>query len=143
MLKFLFSFLGLSATVIGAMNFILGPEVTGGAFAALLSAVWHTPSQLNGLEGNNLDSEMRFYSALWMAYGALALWIAKQLPRSIVYLRLMLFVFLAGGIGRVISYFAAGAPHPLYFSLMWIELVLPLALMGMSYATLAGRAPAG
>jgi hypothetical protein len=48
-------------------------------------------------------------------------------------LRLMLGIFLLGGIGRVISYFAVGAPHPLFVVLMWIEVAASPALLALSF----------
>jgi len=49
-------------------------------------------------------------------------------------LRLMLCVFLLGGIGRAISFFVVGAPHLLFVVLMCIEIVLPACLMILSFA---------
>jgi hypothetical protein len=52
----------------------------------------------------------------------------------------MLVVFWLGGVGRVISYFAVGAPHPLFSVLMWIEIALPIALLALSYRSKAASA---
>jgi hypothetical protein len=38
-------------------------------------------------------------------------------------------VFFLGGIGRLISWMAVGAPHPFFLSLMAAELGLPLILI--------------
>lgn len=132
-LRIAFSLLGLAALVIGGMDFVMGPEATGGAFAALLRLVAPGTPDLTGLSGADIDNEMRFYSVLWMAYGAVALWVARALPERIALLRLMLGVFCMGGIGRVISYFAVGTPHPLFLLLMWIEIALPPLLIALSY----------
>jgi hypothetical protein len=99
-----------------------------------LSVVASTPPRIEGLAGPNIDSEMRFYSVLWVAYGATALWVARALPRRVVQLRLMLVVFMLGGVGRAISHLVVGAPHPLFAALMWAEIILPPALIGLSYA---------
>lgn len=132
------SLLGVTALVIGAMDFAMGPEATGDAFAALLRAVAPETPNLMGLSGANIDSEMRFYAVLWMAYGAVALWVARALPERIALLRLLLVVFWMGGLGRVISYFAVGAPHPLFVVLMWIEIALPPVLIALSYKRAKG-----
>jgi hypothetical protein len=139
MLKFAFSLLGLAALLIGGMIFVVGPDVTGQAFATILRFAAPGTPRVTGLSGADIDSEMRFYAVLWMAYGAAALWIAQSLPARVVLLRLMLGIFWLGGLGRLISYLAVGAPHPLFSVLMWIELVLPPALLVLSYRG-AGRA---
>lgn len=133
MLKIGFTLLGMSAVAIGAMIFILGPAATGNLFASALSMMVQTPSRIDGLAGPNTDSEMRFYSALWIAYGLIALWVSRSLAHRMVWLRAMLAIFFLGGVGRAISYLAVGAPHPLFVALMWIELILPAVLVGLSY----------
>ncbi len=137
MLKLSFSVLGVAAMVIGAMIFVLGADTTGQAFTALLRIVVPDTPRLTDLAGPDVDSELRFYAVLWAAYGAAALWVAQALPERIALLRMMLGVFWLGGIGRVISYFVAGAPHPLFIVLMWIEIILAPALFALSYRRLA------
>lgn len=133
MLKFLFSALGITAMAIGTMMFVLGAETTGQAFAALLRIVVPDAPRLTGLTGPDLDSELRFYAVLWVAYGATAFWVAQALPERIKLLSLMLGIFWLGGIGRVISYFAVGVPHPLFVVLMWIEITAAPALFALSF----------
>jgi len=132
-LRIAFSLLGLAALVIGGMIFAIGPDATGQVFAAVLRVVLPGTPQLAGLVGADVDSEMRFYAVLWMAYGGLALWVVRDLPKRMNLLRLMLGIFWLGGLGRVISYFAVGAPHPLFLVLMWIEITLPFVLIALSY----------
>jgi hypothetical protein len=132
-LRIAFSLLGLAALVIGGMIFVIGPDATGQVFAAVLRVAVPGTPQLAGLVGADVDSEMRFYSVLWMTYGGVALWVVRDLPKRMALLRLMLGVFWLGGLGRVISYFAVGAPHPLFLVLMWIEIALPLVLIALSY----------
>ena len=132
-LRIAFSLLGLAALLIGGMIFVIGPDATGKIFAAVLRiALPGTPS-LDGLVGADVDSEMRFYAVLWMAYGGFALWVVRDLPNRMNLLRLMLLVFWLGGLGRVLSYFAVGAPHPLFLVLMWVEIALPPVLIALSY----------
>lgn len=133
-LKIAFSLLGATAMAIGGSIFVIGPQATGQIFAAVLHVVSPDLSPLIALTGADIDSEMRFYSVLWMAYGAIALWVAQALPQRVVLLRLMLCLFLLGGIGRAISYFVVGAPHLLFVVLMWIEIVLSPVLMLLSFA---------
>ncbi len=133
-LKIAFSLLGVTALAIGGLIFVIGPQATGQIFVAALQVVSPDVPPLIALTGADIDSEMRFYSVLWMAYGAIALWIAQALLQRVVLLRLMLCLFLLGGIGRAISFFLVGAPHLLFVVLMWIEIVLPPFLILLSFA---------
>lgn len=131
-LKIAFSLLGLAALAIGGMIFVMGPQATGQIFVAAVRVVSPDVSPLIAMTGADIDSEMRFYAVLWMAYGAIALWVARALTQRIVLLRLMLCIFLLGGVGRAISFFVVGAPHLLFIVLMWIEIVLPPVLLILS-----------
>ncbi len=133
MLRIAFSLLGFAALTIGGAIFVVGPDATGQAFAAMLRTVAPGTPRVTGLGGADIDSEMRFYSVLWMAYGGVALLVARALPQRIWLLRLMLGIFWLGGLGRVISYVAIGAPHPLFLMLMWIEIALPPVLIALPY----------
>lgn len=115
------------------MIFLLGPAVTANSFAWILNWISKTPVEVSGFAAANVDSEMRFYSVLWFAYGALALWVSRSLSARLIWLRLMLLIFFIGGIGRLISHVSVGAPHPLFSVLMWIELLLPTLLLPLSY----------
>jgi hypothetical protein len=78
-----------------------------------------------------MDSELRFYAPFWGAYGIALLAVARdlaQLSRWVLWLALLFFV---GGLGRVISYLAIGAPHPFFQALMVIELVTPPLLVAL------------
>lgn len=133
-LRIAFSVLGFAALTIGGLMFVIGPAATGQLFATMLRVVMPSAPALVGLSGADIDSEMRFYAVLWMAYGGVALWVARTLPTRVNLLRLMLVIFWFGGVGRVISYLAVGAPHPLFIVLMWIEIALAPVLIAMSYA---------
>jgi hypothetical protein len=138
-LRIAVSFLGLAALLIGGMIFVIGPDATGQIFAAVLRVALPETPQLDGLVGADVDSEMRFYAVLWMAYGGVAMWVVRALPKRMNLLRAMLGVFWLGGLGRVLSYFAIGAPHPLFLVLMWVEIALPPVLIALSYQ--GGKAP--
>ena len=132
-MRIAFSMLGFAALMIGGLIFAVGPVMTGQLFATMLRLVVPDTPPLTGLGGPDVDSEMRFYAVLWMAYGGTALWVARAITERMRLLRLMLVIFWFGGVGRLVSYFAAGAPHPLFMLLMWIEITLPAVLLGLSY----------
>lgn len=138
-LRVLFSALGIAAFVVGGMIFLIGPQSTGEMFSDMLRFALPDTPRVIAMQGADVDSEMRFYAVLWIAYGGMALWVAQALSRRIVLLRLMLCVFLLGGIGRAISYFTVGAPHLLFVILMWIEILLPSVLMLLSLASRQSR----
>lgn len=128
-----FSFLGLAALLIGGMIFVIGPDATGHIFAAALRIAPPGTPPMDGFVGANVDSEMRFYAVLWMAYGGVALRVVRALPSRVNLLRLTLGVFWLGGLGRVLSYFAVGAPHPLFLVLTWVEIALLPLLTALFY----------
>jgi hypothetical protein len=128
-----FSALGFAALIIGGLIFLIGPALTGEMFTTMLRVFMPDAPPSVGLSGADVDSEMRFYAVLWMAYGGVALWVSRAIQERMRLLRWMLVIFWLGGIGRVISYFAVGAPHPLFIVLMWIEVVLPIVLLALTY----------
>ena len=123
--------LGTGALVIGGLIFLFGPTLTGDLFAAGLSSFAPVPPSVR-LEGVDVDSEMRFYAALWAAYGLVMIRVSRLLPERILLAQAMLGLIFVGGIGRVISSIALGPPHPLFQVLMWIELSAPLILAPLS-----------
>jgi len=57
--------------------------------------------------------------------------IARRLPATLSWIPPTAALLFAGGVGRAISYFAVGAPHPFFVLLMVIELVLPLVFLAL------------
>jgi hypothetical protein len=82
-----------------------------------------------------MDSELRFYAPLFGAYGMLMLWTAQDLFVRNYLIPWLAAVFFLGGLGRVLSYAAVGAPHPLFVVLMAIELLMPPVLVGLWFMT--------
>src|SRR6267142_3049818 len=70
-----------------------------------------------------MDSELRFYAALWGAYGFILIAVARNLRAMLHYVPLLAATFFVGGAGRALSYFQVGPPHPFFVLLMVIELV--------------------
>ncbi len=124
--------LGIGAIAIGALMFLFGSDFTGRFFANVLATVGGSDQSLTSLSGPDVDSELRFYSVFWIAYGAFVLKTARELPAQIGRAQFLLILFLLGGIGRVLSHVAIGAPHSLFTVLMWVELSLPILLIGLS-----------
>lgn len=128
-LRLLLGMLGATAVLIALSILVLGASATAAfgeqTFEALTD--WRGPRTPEWPA--TMDSELRFYAALWLAYGVLAL-------RAVVQCRLdntpwFACVFLLGGIGRLTSWLTVGAPHPFFLFLMAVELFLPAAMISI------------
>jgi hypothetical protein len=117
--------LGVAALMIGISIFLTGAEQTVRTCNALLSAFGVSNASTTALSAPNADSELRFYSALWVAFGLFALRTAKDLEANLSPAKLLLAIFFLGGIGRVLSGLFIGWPDTLFVILMWMELSLP------------------
>ena len=76
-----------------------------------------------------IDNELRFYAALWGAYGVVLLLAARDYTGWAVRVPWLAAVFFVGGAGRAFSWLMIGAPHPFFLLLMTIELALPPLLV--------------
>ena len=78
-----------------------------------------------------MDSELRFYAALWGAYGVMLALAAWDYAGWAVRVPWLAAVFFVGGLGRAFSWLVVGVPHPFFLLLMTTELALPplLALL--------------
>lgn len=72
-----------------------------------------------------VDNELRFYSAYWLAYGALALWANLKLTERLSYVPLLAGVLLLSGVGRLLSLILVGKPAAMFIPIMSFELLLP------------------
>jgi hypothetical protein len=131
--------LGASAVAIGTGIFLMGPAAVANAIAAALRPLG-LGGEVGGLSTPDADNEMRFYSVLWIAYGVIAIRVARSLPASLKTAQLLLALFFAGGAGRALSMASVVAPHPLFVFLMWIELLASPALLLLSWRVKLGAA---
>lgn len=70
-----------------------------------------------------LDSNLRFYSGVWLGLGVAILATVRTLERHFaLYLALWAMIF-AGGVGRLLSLLAIGAPPPVFLGFIVLELV--------------------
>jgi hypothetical protein len=125
MLSALLFLLGVSAIFIAASILFLGAEVTARAG----EGGWATLTGWRGPVGEGwpatMDSELRFYAAIWGAYGILLVLVATNMAAHIDRIPWLAAVFFAGGVGRAISHLVVGPPHPFFTVLMAVELLLP------------------
>ena len=126
--------LGASAIAIALSILVLGAGATASMAEGVFGAVsgWQGPPSERWPA--TMDSELRFYAALWGAYGVVVLRAATNLPRTLPQTPWIAAVFFVGGVGRVLSWVGVGAPHPFFTLLMVIELSLPV-LMALLWLT--------
>lgn len=127
LLKFGFYALGISAVFIGSAFIVFGPSVTGNFFNAGLD-LFIDSRTFSGLSAVDADSELRFYSVFWIAYGVLLIDAARQFSARKGRVPWLISVFFFGGIARLIGVVSMGWPHPLFVILMMIEIGLPIIL---------------
>lgn len=130
-LKGCFRIVGVSAMLIGGSNFLLGIAFTGTVFDNALQSVGLAPSALDQFSTASVDSEFRFYSVFWFAYGALLWRTAVRLETDLNIAGWLIALFGIGGVGRLISYSVNGAPAPLFIFLAWVELALTVIMSGI------------
>ncbi|MGN6712018.1 DUF4345 domain-containing protein [Anaerocolumna jejuensis] len=73
-----------------------------------------------------LDSNIRFYSGLWLGVGLVLFWLIPRVERERTVLKSIAIFFFLGGIGRLISMLACGIPSAMYFIYVLLELSFPL-----------------
>jgi hypothetical protein len=124
-------FIGAAAILIGAMFVTLGVKTTASVFNALLSLI-HDGGVMSGIDNANADSELRFYSVIFIGFGIVMVQTAQNLSRHMSRVPFLLLLFFGGGVARLISYIIVGTPHSLFMVLMAVELVMPVVL-GVCY----------
>lgn len=128
-LRLILGLLGAAATAIAGSIMLLGAEAT----AAMAEHAYQIITAYDGPASGHwppiMDSELRFYAALWGAYGIVLITTALDLTRSLNRVPWLAVVFFAGGVGRAISYVQLGAPHPFFVLLMASELLLPVLIL--------------
>jgi hypothetical protein len=119
--------LGLAALTIGGMIFTFGVVQTLHFFENAYGVSLSQPVVLEPQTVSvTIDNEFRFYAVFWFSYGVLCLWAAKGIVERLRLVPLLFGIFFLGGIGRAISCFVLGWPHPLFVVLMAIELIGPI-----------------
>jgi len=113
---------------------------------AVVAGLYTVATGTAGMAGDNsatpnVESELRFYSVFWSAFGILALHAARRPERETVLLRgLALFLFL-GGAARGAAWIASSRPDSQFIVLMGLELGLPLFIAWSQARIAAGTKP--
>ena len=105
----------------------------GGAVATLagLATVVLGADSLPGAPASNavVESDLRFYSAFYVAYGAGLLWLAPRAEREPTLVRAAAGALFLAGLARAGAWITDGRPHDLQIALLGIELALPPILV--------------
>jgi Domain of unknown function (DUF4345) len=101
-----------------------------GGIAAVLIALLHIVFGSASIPGSvpvnaTMDSEDRFYAAIFLGFGAAILWCAQSIEQRGKVIRFLIAIFFLGGCARVISMIFVGPPNHLFQALMAVELLLP------------------
>lgn len=120
-LKVLAWLMGVSCLLIGVYHFALGVwSVPGAAVTDQVRATW--------------DSRERTYSVYFAVFGLAWIWAARQTPIPARAVRILSLIFLASGLGRVLSVLVEGWPHPMQTGEAILELVLPFVFLALAGA---------
>jgi hypothetical protein len=130
-LRLLLAILGVSAVLIALSILLTGAAATADLGERVFDVLAHRHDPPSPPWPPTMDNELRFYAALWGAYGLVLLLVARDLATRSAWVPWLAAVFFAGGVGRTLSWASIGAPHPFFLMLMAVELALPPVLIGL------------
>jgi predicted acyltransferase len=87
----------------------------------------------------SVDSEARFFGAVFVGYGLCHIWAAFDVRERTAWIMALAGVMFLGGLARLVSMAMSGLPHALYIGLTAVELVLPLILVALAARTSSTR----
>jgi hypothetical protein len=100
-------------------------------------------SNLNLPDAPTLDSNLRFYSGVWLGVGLCAFWLLPRIERETVLFRALWLMIFLGGVGRLLSLFFAGMPFPPFIGFTVLEIVgAPLFVWWQNRVALSEARPA-
>ena len=73
-----------------------------------------------------MESDLRFYNVLFVAYGAAFIWAANDVAGRARVINALGALFFAGGVARLWAWVVAGAPNWFYVGMIPVELVIPI-----------------
>ena len=73
-----------------------------------------------------MDSDLRFYNVLFLAYGCVFIWTARDLRTYATLINMLGLLFFLGGVARLLAWMASGAPSVFYQVMIPVELVIPV-----------------
>ena len=103
-------FISIAAMAIGTAIALLGINPVGQFFNAVISVIYDG-GPLTDLGTPNDDSELRFYSVFFVAYGAILFQTTSNLVKHGHRLTLLLGLFFLGGIARACLLYTSPSPR--------------------------------
>lgn len=93
-----------------------------------LAHIFIGPSTIIGANTPNatLDGDTRMVMVLFLAYGALCVWAARDLDRNAGLIHLLMLVFFVGGLVRLMTVAYSGWPNWFYIAMIVVEIGMPL-----------------
>ncbi|MES2072569.1 MAG: DUF4345 domain-containing protein [Pseudomonadota bacterium] len=70
-----------------------------------------------------LDSNLRFYSGVWLGLGLAAYWLLPRIEHETVLFRALWLMIFLGGLGRLLSLSLVGMPFPPFIGFTLLELL--------------------
>jgi hypothetical protein len=108
--RYFLVFFGIVAIGIAIAHLILGPESIPGSIPV----------------NATMDSEDRFYSILFGAFGLALIWCSVDIESKSKFVYFLAATFFVGGLARLISMVVAGLPNDLFIFLTVLELIIPI-----------------
>lgn len=104
---------------------VFGAVVVGIALAHLLfgQATYIGGGHVNA----TMESDLRFYNVLFVAYGLAFVWAAADVVGRARVVDLLGLLFFLGGVARLLAWAVAGAPNWFYVVMIPVELIIPAA----------------
>lgn len=119
---------GLAILIVGGITTFFGLSTTGQIFGYLADVLLGDTRPLDHLAHPDVDSEMRFYSVIFMAFGLTVLHTASNLKTYMDRVPPLALVVFVAGCARLLTYVQAGKPHGLFDILMVLEIAVPVLI---------------
>ncbi|WP_233608747.1 DUF4345 domain-containing protein [Nocardia stercoris] len=91
-----------------------------------------------GAVNSTMDSDLRFFNVLFLAYGLAFVWAARDIPGRGRVVDLLGLLFFAGGVVRLLAWAVSGAPSWFYVVMIPVELIVPVLNYGWPRALARG-----
>lgn len=101
--------------------------ITG--LAGIITGITNEFYSVSNVKSNILlDSNLRYFSGLWLGLGLIIFWIIPSIEKQKIIVRLIFVMIFIGGIGRVFSMVNVGSPPTLYKIFTFLEIISPILI---------------
>jgi uncharacterized protein DUF4345 len=117
-----------SRSALRGLFYVGGAVATTAGLHTVIAGARSLPGQ--ELANASLESELRFYAAFYVAYGAAALRVAPRADHDTMTVRALAGTLFLAGLARAGGWLAVGKPHGAQHALLLVELATPPAIVG-------------